>query len=384
MNDRTPAADRERPLRVLHVESGMHLHGGAQQVVHLITGLHERGVENVLVCSPRSAIMGPLSGVADRIVQLPMPSDADLRLPWRIAAIARRENPHLVHLHSRKGVQWHGGLAARLGRWPVIYTRRNDTPEFRLVAGVKYRLYDRIVAISRCIEQMLLSSGVPAEKLRYVASGVDPAPFRQPADHPWLCREFGFGPSDLVVGMIAQFIPRKGHAVLLKAVRELKAEFQQLRVILLGRGKLEPKLREEIASAKLETHVHIAGFRDDLARIIPALDLVVHPALTEGLGVALIQASAAGVPIVAARAGGIPDIVRHGLNGLLVEPGDATQLAAAMGRLLRDPAERKRLGSRGPGIVEAGFSLRTMVEGNLAVYRELMSAQDRKQLKAAG
>jgi len=99
----------------------------------------------------------------------------------------------------------------------------------------------------------------------------------------------------------------------------------------------------------------------------------VHPAATEGLGVALLQASACGVPIVASRTGGIPEVVRHGETGELVAPGDVPALAAALRRLLGDAGLRQRYGSAARRLVEAEFSAAAMVAGNHAVYDAVLS-----------
>jgi glycosyltransferase involved in cell wall biosynthesis len=250
------------------------------------------------------------------------------------------------------------------------------------VCGLKYRLFDRVIAISQCIEKVLVASGVPAAKLRCVHSGIDPAPYQQPADRGWVCREFGLAESDSLVGMVAQLIPRKGHAVLLEAMEQLRTDHSNLRVLFFGRGPLAASLQEEITRRNLASRMQLAGFRPDLPRIVPALDLVVHPALAEGLGVALIQAAAAGVPIVGARAGGIPEIVHHEQNGLLVEPGDASGLAQAIDRLLADRALRRQFGAEGRSLVARQFTYEQMVTGNLAVYRELLEPQAR--LRTAG
>jgi glycosyltransferase involved in cell wall biosynthesis len=101
------------------------------------------------------------------------------------------------------------------------------------------------------------------------------------------------------------------------------------------------------------------------------MDLLVHPARMEGLGVSLLQAASAGVPIVASRVGGIPEAVRDGENGLLVPPGDIAALRAAIETLLADPERRRRLGAGGQTLMAREFSVDAMVEGNLAVYREL-------------
>jgi glycosyltransferase involved in cell wall biosynthesis len=94
----------------------------------------------------------------------------------------------------------------------------------------------------------------------------------------------------------------------------------------------------------------------------------------EGLGIILLQASAAGLPIVACDAGGIPEAVAHGETGLLVSPGDAAALAAAVSALLADPEKARAMGAQGRQRVRDLFSVERMVEGNLAVYRAVLGA----------
>ena len=118
--------------------------------------------------------------------------------------------------------------------------------------------------------------------------------------------------------------------------------------------------------------VRLMGFVDDLPTVLGCLDLVVHPADMEGLGVALLQAAAARLPIIASRAGGMPEAVVHGESGLLIEPGDVPALAAALLRLLDDPKERARMGEAGRARVLADFSVDAMCAGNLAVYERVL------------
>ncbi|MCJ7500173.1 glycosyltransferase family 4 protein, partial [bacterium] len=115
-----------------------------------------------------------------------------------------------------------------------------------------------------------------------------------------------------------------------------------------------------------------AGFREDLDRIMGCLDLVIHPALMEGLGVSLLQAASAGVPIVGTRVGGIPEIVRDGVNGYLVPPSDTPAVTQATLKVLGDPDHGRQLGRNSKKIVSENFSIDAMVEGNLSIYREVL------------
>lgn len=357
-------------MKVLHVEGGRHLYGGAFQVLHLLRGLARRGHRNWLAC-PRGCDLAQAAGTAAEVCELPMHGDADLTLTPRLYRLIRRLQPDLIHLHSRIGADVWGGIAGRLAGVPVIHTRRVDNPEPRWTVALKYRLHDRVIAISEEIGRVLVAEGLPPAKLRVVRSAVDAARYAQPGDRPAVTAALGVPADALLLGVVAQLIERKGHRVLLAAVPELAAAYPGLRVVFFGQGPLESALRQEIAAAGLDRTVSLAGFRHDLERILPCLDLLAHPALMEGLGVSLLQAASAGVPIVASRAGGIPEAVRDGENGLLVPPGDARALAAAIGALLADPARRRALGAGGQALMAREFSIDAMVEGNLAVYREV-------------
>ena len=358
-------------MKILHVEAGRHLYGGALQVTYLIEGLEQRGIECVLVCRKASAIAERLRDRVSRLIEIPMGGDLDLGMIWRIRGIIKRERPDLVHLHSRRGAEILGGLAARWAGVPVVLSRRVDNPESPRVVHWKYRLYDRVVTISQGIYQVLLAEGVEVGKLVCVRSAVGPEGYQRSCDTAWFRGTFGLTGSDLVMAVIAQLIPRKGHRFLLDAMPALLESFPALRLIFFGQGAEETALRGQVKALGLQDRVIFAGFRTDLPKILPCLDLVVHPALMEGLGISLLQAAGAGVPIVAVNAGGMPEVVRDGLNGLLVPPADTPALRDAIRRLLSDRQLLQRMGQAGTELVEREFSIDRMVEGNLQVYREI-------------
>lgn len=363
-------------MRILHIEGGRHLYGGAQQVLYLLEGLQRRGVENLLVCRAGTELSRAAAPFA-QVRTPPMRGDLDLLLPRRLLRIMGDWRPDLVHLHSRIGADVLGGIAARLARVPTVYSRRQDNPERPWAVALKYRLHDRVVAISEAIGRLLLAEGLPPEKLVCVRSAVDPTPFLQPCDQDSFRREWGLAPGARVIGVVAQLIPRKGHPYLLQALPGLLPGFPDLRVLLLGQGPEEGALRRQIVALGLESVVHLAGFRRDIAKVLPCLTLLVHPALREGLGVSLLQASCAGVPILACAVGGVPEAVRDGVNGLLVPPADVAALGAGLRRLLGDPALAERLGRAGRALMLNDFSVAAMVEGNLAVYRKVLAERGR-------
>lgn len=357
-------------MKIVHVETGRHLYGGAQQVAFLLDGLQQRGVDNLLVCPPGAAIGEHFAHGPVRVQPLACRAgDIDLSFAFALRRLLERERPDLVHLHSRRGADVMGAWGVRMAGLPCVLSRRVDNPEPRLWAKLKYRLHDRVIAISQSIADVLAAHGVPRGKLRVVRSSLDPIPWQRPATRADFAVQFGVPEDAVWIGVIAQLIPRKGHRVLFRALRDLPQR-NRVRVICFGQGALREKLERE--SAGLGGIVRFAGFRDDLPRWMGCLDLVAHPAWREGLGVSLLQAAAAGVPVIASRAGGLPEAVSEGQTGLLVEPGDVAGWTAALARLVTDPHRRRQLGAEGRDRIEREFSVDAMVEGNLAVYRELL------------
>lgn len=358
-------------MRILHVEGGRNFYGGAHQILLLIEGLKARGIENVLACRTGSELAKVAAPLAE-VHAIRMEGDLDLGLILRLQKVIRESRPDLIHLHSRIGADVMGGIAGRFAGIPVIHSRRQDNPESRLAVALKYRLHDRVIAISDAIGQILLSEGLPAAKLRCVLDAVEITPRVDQPERVWFKETFQIPEGAPALGVVAQLIARKGHSVLLEAMPKILAVSPETRVFFFGKGPLDDALKAAVREQGLEHRVILAGFREDLDRILPCLDLVVHPAYREGMGVSLLQASLAEVAIVASAVGGIPEAVKDGLTGVLVPPRDPERLADAIIELLKDPQRRHELGVAGRQWVEQGFSADRMVEGNLAVYRELL------------
>ena len=363
-------------MKILHVETGRHLYGGALQVLYLLRGLADRpGIRNVLVCPRGSAISGAARDHVDALHAVPAKGDLDILLIPRLMKIIRKERPDIVHLHSRRGADVLGGIAARLSRKECILTRRVDNPENPLWAGIKYRLYHRVITISEGIGEVLLREGVPPEKITCVHSAIDPDAYSHACDRDRFEQEFGLPQGARTCGVIAQLIPRKGHRFLLEAAPRILETVPDVVFLFFGKGPLEKWLRSRCRELGIEHAVRFAGFRDDLPDLLGCLDLVAHPALMEGLGVSLLQAAAAGVPIVGTGVGGIPEIVQDGVNGYLVPPSDAGSLAEALVKVLTDRDLARRLGGAGRQIARERFSIEAMVSGNLTVYEKLTHLQ---------
>ena len=361
-------------MHVLHLESGRRLYGGARQVLHLIDGLADQGVDSTLVCPVGSEIASAGKGLGLQVRELPMRGALDLAFMLRFRRLIAQLEPDLIHVHSRRGGDTMGGLAARLSQVPAILSRRVDSRGIPIVNKLKYLSYQKVIAISNGIYEQLRGPGMPASSLRVVRSAIDPAAYQPSWTREQFLREFNLGETDFVVAVVAQLIPRKGHRYLLEALAKITMVCPQLRVIFFGRGRLEKRLQKMLMRADLQSVVQIAGYREDLHAFLGLCQLLVHPAVREGLGLSLLEAQAAGVPVVAFRVAGIEEAVSDGRTALLVAARDTTALASAIAEIYDNPQRRAALSVAGPDWIGTEFSLGNMVRGNLDVYRELLPA----------
>ena len=361
-------------MKILHVETGRHLYGGARQVAWIIEGLQRHGIENVLAAPADSDILATALAHCSDAVPLQTRRGSGFALYRELIAAIRHHRPDLIHIHSRRlAADFWGGMAARRASLPAVLSRRVDNPEARWVAAIKYRLFDHIITISDGIRHVLLSEGVPAAKVTTVRSAIDIDAFNPRCHTEAFQQTFELDEGDIVIAVIAQLIPRKGHRYLLDVLPEVIEQYPALKVIFFGQGPEEQALRDAVTTTGLDNTVQFAGFRDDLPGWLPCLDLVVHPADMEGLGISLIQAAACQVPIIASRAGGIPEIVHDGDNGILIEPGEREPLKQALLKLLANPEQRRAMGKKGRQLVEQAFSIDETVKGNLTIYQQLLS-----------
>ncbi len=361
-------------MKVLHLEFGRNLYGGALQVAYLLKGLaaDHPEIENHLVLPPENPLAKEFpEGAPVQVHDLKSRGELDPRIYLRLKRVVRRTGPDLIHIHSRRGADSWGVLLARWAGLPYVLSRRVAYPEASRLIRWRTARAACVVGISRRITEMMAEAGVPPSRLRCILSAVDTKAYSPREDTAYFREQTGLGPETPVVAMIGQFIAGKGHRVLLEAVPGILEKHPETRFLLFGRGRLEEALRAAVAAESWRDHIVFMGFRTDLARLMSGFQVVAHPAFAEGLGVSLLQASACAVPIVASRAGGIPEVVHDGETGFLIEPGDSAALSRHVANLLGDGSLRGRTGSSGRRLVEERFSISRMVTEYVNLYRAI-------------
>ena len=355
---------------VFHIDAERGFSGGEVQVFLLLEGLRERGWDPVLACPPGSAAAARAADLGLRVAAIRMRSDADLPAVGKLRRAIRDAGAQLVHMHTGRAT-WLGGLAARPLGVPTVSTRRMDRPvrrnlRNRLVYG---RLVDRAVGIAPAVSRLLREGGVDAGKIRTIWSAVDPTRVEARRARAEVRAQLGAREGDVVLLTTATLVPRKGIDVLLQALRRLDDRF---RLAVAGDGPERAALEAEAARLALSGRVSWLGRWDAVGDLLSAADISVLPSRAEGLGIAALEAMAAGLPIVASRVGGLAEAVVDGQTGVLVAPGEPDALAAALTRVGLDPDLAARLGAAGRARIEAEFLPARMVEGYDRLYRELI------------
>jgi glycosyltransferase involved in cell wall biosynthesis len=359
-------------VKILHVETGRHFLGGPQQVIYLIKALQERGHDNVLVCPPGAGIDRVARQTGIRVQNLSCAGDLDLLFAWRLVQFLKQSSPDLLHCHSRRGADFLGGIATRFAALPAVVSRRVDNTEMRFMATMRYRPFQKIVAISEAIAGVLRGQGVDGRRITVIPDAVDATAFSKSPDCARFREEFALHDGIFTVAAAGQLIARKGHRFLLRAIASLRHRYP-LRLIIFGEGPLDTALRAEAAELELHDVVQFAGFRDDLDDFIACFDILAHPALAEGMGVITLKAAAAAVPVVGFDAGGLKEAVRHGTTGLLVPVADSASLAAAIATLLDSAALRRKFGEAGRTRMQREFSTDTMATSHIELYESVLS-----------
>jgi colanic acid/amylovoran biosynthesis glycosyltransferase len=232
--------------------------------------------------------------------------------------------------------------------------------------GPKVRIAQLITAISYFGKSQIMLWSEPSDwhKIEVVPLGIDLA--------GWQPAVFRERPEPFQLIAVGRIAAAKGYPLLLDAMAQLRSERKDVRLTLVGDGPERPQLEQYAAQLGISDRVSFAGWKtqDALRELYRNSDLCVLSSLAEGIPVVLMEAMATGVPCVATRITGIPELVRDGVDGRLVTPADAHELACAIAELMDNPGLRKRMADAGRAQIAAKFELHQNVEQLSRVLKE--------------
>ena len=379
-------------IRILHIINSFDIGGHERFLIQLLEGLDRDGFRQE-VCVPdrgkdRTRLLEEIcrdNNIPMSII--PVSGNLDFRVLGKLKALIRKGGYDVVHMHLEYSMLW-GRLAARRAGARVILSSEQKVPFYKLQFPLKYverrwsKFTDKIIACSHAIESFMVEKvGIDRGRIATIYNSVDTSvfyPFDSDAEMERvdeLRREHGLSKDDLIVGCVGNFRPVKGQKFLFDAVERIVEEIPRARFVFVGGGPEKEGMEGYAREIGIYDKLIFAGIQNDVSAYLNLFDIFVQPSLSEGFGIAAVEAMACGKPVVATRVGGVPEIIESGKDGMLVPSQDSDALAKAIIELASNRDKMAAISAEAIRTARGRFDVRGMVEQVGALYRELVRAK---------
>ena len=368
--------------RVLFMIDRLGRGGAAQVVVNTALAL-DRSEFQPIVCVTRRA---PALGQDDMLKEAGIPL-IQLNRYWRWQilnwASLWRVLPTVEILHAHEsGSNFWGRLWGRCFGVPVIITEDHTAADAkrgmaRWMDRVMSPLSDRIVTVSQFNRALSIEvENLPPDKVMAIYGGVDIERFAHGPDKDTARQLLGLPPDKRILAMVARLTKVKNHRGFFQSLLLLSADMRsRICCLMVGDGELREELEQQVRDLGLSDIVRFLGERRDVPVILRAIDLLVLPSHTECLPVVLMEGLAAGCPMVATAVGGVPEVLEEA-GWPLVRPGDMSELAAAISKVLSmSESERNMKIETGRKVAQQKFSTLETAHQVQALYRALLASR---------
>lgn len=368
-----------RAIDVAHLIGSLSVGGAERNLFYLAPYMAKSRFRYAILClMRRGEFASEVEKMGITVVEFGYRRRNTVTTTLRLARFLRKNKVKILHTHL-----FLPGLIGRIAAWlagtPVIITHEEGRTLWK---KWYHKLFERVaifktdlrLAVSQDIAELRIKEeGTPPAKIRILPSGgVEPKIFDVPESVSAGKRsQLGLA-NQIVVGTIGRLVEAKGLDLLLEAASILKRLDSRVKFVIVGDGPLEEDLRRQIKAKNLDGIVHLLGKRTDIPEILSVIDVYVITSRTEGTPVSLIEAMMAAKPVAATAVGGIPEIISDGVDGILVTPEDAQEIANAILRLIKDADLRRRLGDQARKKAIERYSTKTVIEQTEAIYAELL------------
>ncbi len=381
---------RVRPIRVLELRSVRGTGGGPEKTILRGAARADPRRFEVTVCyvrddrdsvfhiNERAAVLGV------DYVEVRERHSLDPAVWPALRRLVRSRGIDIVHAHDYKtdllalGLRWSEGVTplATVHGWFGTSWREAFyyAVDKRLIAA-----FPRAVAVSEPIRDALVAAGARRDRVSVILNGIDHRAFRRDlARRDAIRSSLGVGLRDVVIGSVGRLAKQKRFDLLMDAVVQLRDRHPDLRLLIAGEGELRSELDAHARRVGLDPGV-LLGQRGDVVDLHHAFDLFVQSSDDEGTANTVLEAMALETPIVATSVGGTAAMVRDGVDGLLVEAGDATRLAGAIDEALDRPAARAERTRSARSRVEGPLSFDARMDAVEAIYEELATSRNARR-----
>jgi glycosyltransferase involved in cell wall biosynthesis len=280
-----------------------------------------------------------------------------------IHSILKENSFDLVHTHGYFADIVGVPAAKRVGI-PNISTCHGYIPKnksvilYNMLDHLVLRFSNRIIAVSEGIKRELIKSGISGSKIEVILNAV-----QTKSDNTTLIQNkqkrrqaLGIKEDDFVVGYVGRLSEEKGVVFLIEAISMLNLDIP-VRLLIIGDGPQKKELEDLVEIKGIKDKTLFAGFQDDVEDWLTAMDIFALPSLTEGTPMALLEAMACGIPVIASAVGGVPAVITNKENGILVEPGNSSDLAKGLHLLFQEPSFRAIISERGKNHIKQNYDV---------------------------
>jgi glycosyltransferase involved in cell wall biosynthesis len=368
-------------IRVLEAIRQGKVGGGETHILSLVEHMDNSRFEPVVLAFTHGKMMETLDRMGVNHHVIPSDHAFDVSTWNAVRRLMVREKIDLVHVHGTRAntnIYW----AARMLRLPIIYTVHGWSFHDDQSWWVKRARIFVEKWITRAVNCTITVSGsnqetgsryIPRFQSVVIPNGINLIQFDPSRRLGDLRREWGVKPDALVLGFVGRMTAQKDPLALISAFPSVLRANPRAVLVLVGEGELKEDARRLAASLGLgEDKVVFEKFRTDIPDVLAAMDVFCLPSLWEGLPIGLMEAMAMKRAVLATRVDGSRELVEDGESGILVPPGDAGALSAALVRLATDPLLRARLGARARETIAGGFDVNGMTRKIESLYVETL------------
>lgn len=364
-------------MNITHFVENLERGGLERVVINLVHAQREAGHRCRVICLfQRGTLAQELIDAGIEVTACGKRRGPDLLALLRARKAIARGSCDVLHSHNDLAHYYAVAAATGLKVGRIVNTRHGMA--VRATSGRRAWLYrksmhatDTVVAVGETVRRFFVQAGIrPRTGVVSIPNGIQVQGFRSAnaAAHAQLAAALGLPAHTRLLGTVGRLNPVKDQAGLIRAFGLVKQAVPDCALVIVGDGALRAELEALAAAQGVGDAVFFLGARNDVASLLESLDLFVLPSLSEGYSMALLEACAAGLPIVATDVGGTAEIVRDGVNGLMVPPSDPGKLASAISGLLRDPQRSAAFGRAGRDWVLVEGSFRTMADRYARIY----------------
>ncbi|MBN1351694.1 glycosyltransferase family 4 protein [candidate division KSB1 bacterium] len=370
-------------LSILKVCTSRSWGGLEMHTVHLCELLRERGYVILPVCYKGSRIDQQLVRAGFKPFYLNVKSYIHPFLIFRLARKIRNSDIDIIHSDYSKDL-WTIVPAVRLSKkLPIVLLKHIGTqkpkrdPFHRWI----YRNVNQIIAISNVIRENVVNTHpIAPERVSVIHNGISLETFSpSPTDRETARREFSFSADELVIGIIGRLQVGKGYLEFLEMASTISKSFENVKFLIVGEATYGHNAEADMILGKIDEwqlrdKCICTGYREDVPRLLSAMDIFVFPSRAEAFGLVLIEAMAMHLPVIACRSDGVLDVVVENETGLLFTPKNVPELNHAVAELIRHPEKRRLLGDNGFQRVQRLFTDSLMLDRLESLYFSLIKS----------